>query len=199
VKVRIYVEGGFEGSTKSNCRRAFRMFLEKVIRPGSFQVIASGSRAAAFDDFRSALRRHQEDYILLLVDSETAVEAMPWQHLNEREGDNWQRPDGASDDQAHLMVQVMEAWFLADKEALADYYGQGFQRNSLPRRQNIEQIAKEEVFRALRDASRRTQKGDYHKTRHGFDLLEQIDPALVRKASPHANSLFAVLKRETSG
>lgn len=198
MKIRIYVEGGFEGSTKSNCRKAFRTFLEKVVRPGSFQVIASGNRAAAFDDFRAALQQHRADYILLLVDSETAVEAAPWQHLNRREGDNWQRPDGASDDQPHLMVQVMEAWFFADKETLAAYYGQGFQRNSFPRRHDVEQIPKEKVFRALRDASRHTQKGEYHKTRHGFDLLEKIDPVLVRKASDHANNLFAVLQREAS-
>jgi len=199
VNVRIYVEGGSEGSTKSNCRKAFRTFFEKVIQPGTFRVIASGSRARAFQDFCSALREHREDYILLLVDSETAVGAAPWQHLNTRVGDNWQRPGGASDDQAHLMVQVMEAWFLADQQALAEYYGQGFLRNSLPRRDNVEQIPKEKVFRVLRHASRGTQKGEYHKTRHGFDLLEQIDPSIVRAASHHANRLLLVLERETSG
>jgi hypothetical protein len=79
-------------------------------------------------------------------------------------------------DQAHLMVQAMESWFLADQQALADYYGQGFLRNSLPGQPDIEQIAKEEVFRVLRHASRHTQKGEYHKTRHGFELLEENRP-----------------------
>jgi hypothetical protein len=198
VKVRIYVEGGFEGSTKSDCRRAFAAFLGKVIRPGSFKVIASGSRQNAYEDFSSALRQHPEEYVILLVDSETSVTATPWQHLNMREGDNWQRPDGAGDDQAHLMVQVMEAWFLADQDTLAAYYGQRFLRNSLPRQEDIEQIEKNRVLDALRHASRKTQKGSYHKTRHGFDLLELISPAFVREASRHADDLFLVSSRETA-
>jgi hypothetical protein len=200
VSVRIYVEGGFEGSTKTNCRKAFRIFFEKVLPRGSFQVIASGDRAAAFKDFSSALRKHRGDYIVLLVDSEEAVAALghPWQHLNTRVGDNLHRPNGAQSDQAHLMVQAMESWFLADQQALADYYGPGFLRNSLPGQPDIEQIAKEEVFRVLRHASRHTQKGEYHKTRHGFELLEEIDPHRVRRASGHADRLFVVLERETS-
>jgi len=198
VSVRIYVEGGFEGSTKSDCRRAFKTFLEKVITQGSFKVVASGNRQNAYEDFSSALRQHPDEYIILLVDSETAVTAKPWQHLKTREGGNWSRPDGAGDDQAHLMVQVMEAWFLADRETLATYYGQGFLKNSLPRQSDIEQIEKNRVFDALRHASKKTQKGSYHKTRHGFDLLELINPALVREASRHADDLFVVLSRETA-
>jgi hypothetical protein len=199
VTIRVYVEGGFEGSTKTNCRKAFSMFLAKVVRPGSFKVIASGSRTQAFQDFCSALRQHPGDYNVLLVDSETAVTTRPWQHLREREGDNWTRPAGADDDQAQLMVQVMEAWFLADQDALSTYYKQGFLRNSLPRQKNIERLDKRTVFERLSHASKDTQKGPYHKTRHGFDLLELIDPALVRAASSHAADLFAVLQRKAIG
>ena len=32
---------------------------------------------------------------------------------------------GATDEQAHLMVQCMEAWFLADRETLAAVFGRG--------------------------------------------------------------------------
>ena len=196
--IRIYVEGGFEGSTKTNCRKAFSTFLAKVVRPGSFKVIASGSRAQAFQDFCSALRQHPADYNVLLVDSETAVTTRSWQHLREREGDNWPRPHGADDDQVHLMVQVMEAWFLADPDALSTYYKQGFLRNSLPRRKNIEMIDKKAVFESLSHASKDTQKGSYHKTRHGFELLELIDPGLVQAASSHAADLFAVLLKKAT-
>jgi Domain of unknown function (DUF4276) len=201
VSVRIYVEGGFQGSTKSDCRQAFRSFFEKVIPRGSFKVIASGDRGTAFQDFCLALRRNQEgDYIILLVDSEEAVAADdPWRHLGARVGDSWRRPAGAHDDQAHLMVQAMEAWFLADKRMLIKYYGQGFLAGSLPGQPKIELVAKQDVFNALRHASSKTQKGEYHKTRHGFDLLALIDPTRVRAASHHAERLLAVLERETSG
>jgi hypothetical protein len=198
VSIRIYVEGGFEGSTKSNCRRAFGAFLGKVIPPTTFRVIASGSRQKVYEDFGTALRQRPGDFVMLLVDSEAVVTVAAWQHLNQRQDDGWQRPAGATNDQVHLMVQVMEAWFLADQQALARYYGQGFLRNSLPRQRNIEQIDKERVFAALRHASTRTQKGPYHKTRHGFELLEVIDPALVRRASTHAEALLTVLTKRTT-
>jgi hypothetical protein len=69
----------------------------------------------------------------------------------------------------------------------------------LPGQANIELVAKKDVFNALRHASKKTQKGAYHKTRHGFDLLALIDPTRVRAASNHADRLFAVLERETVG
>ncbi len=199
MSVRIYVEGGFQGSTKAACRQAFRAFFQKVIPGRSFAVIASGDRSAAFKDFCLAVKQNRDDYIVLLVDSEEAVAVEPWQHLATRQGDNWQRPTGTSDDQAHLMVQVMEAWFLADRRALAEYYGQGFLAASLPGQANIELISKADVFRSLQHASRNTKtKGEYHKTKHGFDLLEMIDPTLVRAASVHVERLLTVLQRETA-
>lgn len=194
MSLRIYVEGGFQGSTKSACRNAFRLFFEKVIRPKSFSVIASGSRNAAFEDFRDALKRHPDDYVILLVDSEEPVRTTPWQHLRNRTGDGWNRPQRATEDQAHLMVQVMESWFLADKQALVDYYSQGFMAGALPGQANIELIAKQDVFNALQRASKKTKKGEYHKTRHGFDLLALVDPARVRAASPHAQRLLLELE-----
>jgi hypothetical protein len=199
VSVRIYVEGGFQGSTKSDCRQAFRSFFGKLIPPRSFTVIASGDRNSAFQNFCLALTSHPDDYIILLVDSEEAVMADSWQHLRDRSGDKWHRPAAAHEDQAHLMVQAMEAWFLADQQALTDYYGQGFLAGSLPGQPNIELIPKQDVFSALQHASRKTQKGEYHKTRHGFDLLERIDPKRVRAASHHADRLLVVLQREAAG
>ena len=59
------------------------------------------------------------DLPLLLVDSEGPVAAgqTSWQHLKAR--DNWDKPRPVSDDQAFLMVEVMETWFIADRH----YYG----------------------------------------------------------------------------
>lgn len=91
----------------------------------------------------------------------------------------------------------MESWFLADRLTLANYYGPEFLANSLPRQQNIETISKARVYASLEHATKPTRKGEYHKTRHGFDLLEKIDPTLVRVSSKHAERLFLVLERET--
>ena len=199
MRVRIYVEGGSQGGTINACRQAFSAFFGKLISNKTFRVIPSGDRASAFENFRLALHDHPDDYIILLVDSEEPVRLGAWQHLARRQEDQWIRPSVADDDQAHFMVQVMESWFLADKKVLANYYGQGFLAGSLPRQPKIELIAKRDVFNALQHASRRTQKGQYHKTSHGFDLLALIDPERVRAASPHAERLLAMLERKTVG
>jgi hypothetical protein len=86
------------------------------------------------------------------------------------------------------MVQAMEAWFLADRDTLAAYYGQGFRLNALPGdERHIEAISKDDLVPSLEQATSDTKtKGQYHKTRHGFALLALIDPAKVEAGSQYA-------------
>jgi hypothetical protein len=86
------------------------------------------------------------------------------------------------------MVQAMEAWFMADRSALAEYYGEGFRVRALPSDElHIESIPKDDLEPALVNATRATKtKGEYHKTRHAFALLVAIDPDKVELGSPHA-------------
>jgi len=197
--VHIYVEGGGDaGSTKAACREGFKTLFEGIPVPAtSFRVVASGGRLKAYRNFCDALQRHAGEIVLLLVDSERPVtaNASPWTHLS-GSPDNWARPAGCNDDQAHLMVQMMEAWFMADIDALARYYGQRFLRNSLPRRYNIEAIPKVQLIQALEHASRNTTKRRYHKTQHSFTILKLIDPAKVRERSAHAERLFMLLQQK---
>ena len=92
----------------------------------------------------------------------------------------------------------MEAWFLADRDALTAFYGQGFLAGSLPGQPNIEQIPKRSLLPVLKHASKQTSKGPYHKTRHGFAILAEIDPQRLRPASSYAGRLFDVLIREAT-
>ncbi len=195
VAVRLYVEGG--GTTnrlRTDCRRGFAEFFKKAGLAGRMpRIIASGGRREAYKDFCIA-QRQGAVCALLLVDSEKAVaeEDGPWDHLNKR--DLWSRPPGASDDQCHLMVQIMESWFLADKKTLAKYFGKGFNEGALPKRDDIEAIPKADVFKGLENATRQTEtKGTYSKGSHSFEILALIDPKLVRRASAYANRLLVVL------
>ena len=120
-----------------------------------------------------------------------------WSHLHERDG--WQRPDGADEESAHLMVQCMEAWFLADKDALATFFGPGFSPTALPGQMNVEETSKTDLGRGLKNATRRCRpKGEYHKGRHSFALLGQIDPKKVMDSSPYAKRLVEVLHDRAS-
>ncbi len=201
MRLKVYVEGGGDGkSLRPRCREGFSSFFAKANLAGRMpRVIACGGRESAFDKFCTALgSRKAEEFIVLLVDSEAPVAdgSGPWLHLRTRDG--WEQPDGAADENAHLMVQCMEAWFLADKDRLAAFFGQDFNRDALPGRPEIEDVAKRDVLEGLKRATRQCKKGEYGKGRHSFDILERIDPAQVMIASPHANRLVQTM-REKAG
>lgn len=130
-----------------------------------------------------------------MVDSEQAVGDInaPLHHLEQQ--DVWRFPANVTDEQCHLMVPVMEAWVVADPDALSAYYGQGFRAGSLPRAEDIERSEKERLLNALETATGHTQKRRYHKTRHAPDLLERIDTATVRRHALSCDRLFATLSR----
>ena len=132
---------------------------------------------------------------MLLVDSEAPVAAgtEPWRHLKDRDG--WDRPAGADDGHVHLMVQCMEAWFLADRATLAAYFGDGFSENSLPRRTDVEEISKQDLESGLNAATRNSRpKGAYRKGRDSFSILADLDPDKVANASPHAKRFLETLR-----
>ena len=55
----------------------------------------------------------------MYFDSEGPVHHQnPWDHVWHRVEDRWERPNGATGDQLHLMTQAMEAWFFGDVEAV---------------------------------------------------------------------------------
>jgi hypothetical protein len=183
----------------AECRKGFTEFFKKAGLENRLpQVVACGGRMRAYDHFRTAVRQNDPGvFPLLLVDSEGPVEeSSPWRHLKRRIDDNWDRPEGAGDDQAHLMVQCMESWLLADRECLAKFFGQGFSEKSLPVRQRkIEEIDKSEILNSLVKASRKCKtKQPYQKGMHSFLLLARIDARKVIAASPHASRLLEVLR-----
>ena len=84
------------------------------------------------------------------------------------------------------MVEVMESWLVADREALACFYDSGFRSSVIPQWPEIEEVPKGEVLSKLRQATSSTKKGSYHKGRHSFEILGKLDPNKVMNASPHA-------------
>ena len=200
VSVRIYVEGGGDHpDLKAKCRKAFKVFFERHLAGRMPRVVACGGRQTAYDDFCTALTHAKDgDFIVLLVDSEDPVAkgSGPWRLLKNR--DNWDKPDGATDDHAHLMVQCMEAWFLADKNCLASFFGPNFKEKALPGRSSVEEIPKKDIENGLKMATRQCdRKGAYHKGNHSFEILAGLNPEKVLAASPHAKRLINTLLGRT--
>lgn len=206
--VKLYVEGGGDGKDlKSECRRGFREFLEKARLKGRMPaIVACGGWRSAYEDYCTAIASGEA--AMLRVDSEAPIAAAhqtgkpdewrPWQHLKARQGDGWDRPQGAFEADCHLMVQCMESWFLADREKLKDFFGQGFRDSDLPSAANpVETIAKTAVLDSLKKATCDCQlKGQYGKGDHSFKLLAQLDPAKVVDASPWAKRFVDTLKQK---
>ena len=199
MKTTVYVEGGGDSSAlHSRCREGFRKLLEKAGFLGKMPTVKScGSRRAAYDGFCADLMGkgvEPSEFPVLLVDSEAPVESLAWEHLRSRDG--WVKPTGAQDDHAHLMVQCMETWILADHKAVKDFFGQGFREGSLPPLNDLEQRSKGAVQESLVNASRDCgPRRKYEKGKRSFELLAQLDPGKL-ECLPHFSRLIAVLRKK---
>ncbi|GAB1543406.1 DUF4276 family protein [Scytonema sp. NUACC21] len=195
-EIRIYLEGGGDGkNTKALIREGFSKFLQEIVELARSKKIkwamtVCGSRNNAFRDFKNALESHPDAFNVLLVDAEAPVKKSPWQHLSTR--DNWDVPE-IDDSHCHLMVQSMEAWFIADIDTLKKFYGQGFKENAIPKNPNVETIDKDSLEPCLKIATGNTTKGEYQKIKHASKLLEMLKTEKIRSASFHCDRLFTTL------
>jgi Domain of unknown function (DUF4276) len=191
--IAIYLEGGGDSTgQKAKLRQGMGEFLsapreQARARSVRWKIVACGGRNAAHDAFLHAVKTEHATFCVLLVDSEDQVTTAPIGHLRARDG--WALA-GIHEDQVHLMVRTMESWLVADPEALARYYGQGFRRNLLPTAPDLESVPKADVARALQQATTDTQKGPYHKIRHGSELLSRVDQARSQQRCAHCRRLF---------
>lgn len=184
----IYVEGGGDGKDgKAALRLGFNQLLVSQkeaarVRKIHGRLVPSGSRGATFDAFANASNKQTADLVVLLVDAEEAVEDGKADgrvaHLQKRDHWSFGTIDG---EQVHLMTQCMEAWIIADGEKLAEFYGQRFRVNVLPKRTQLDDEPKASLYTALENATKNTQKGRYGKIKHASELLKRIRPTVVAK------------------
>jgi hypothetical protein len=95
------------------------------------------------------------------------------------------------------MVQIMESWFIADRQALVGFYKDCFYEGALPgSAENVEVIPKADVLKGLDSATRDSKKGKYsrNKRQHAQELLARINPARVQHSSAECARLFHCLR-----
>lgn len=196
-KIRVYFEGN------PGLKRGFGTLLtslrEKAARAGiGWELVAGGSRNEVLKDFSTALTKHRGDTLVMLVDAEGPVQPVhrdrPWEHLASLHDAALKRPKGSKGEHAHLMVQIMESWFVADRAALQTYFGQGFQAGCLPQTSNLEDAPKDTVLSGLSRAVAGTKNGRYAKSSDASELLARIDPTKVRAASKWCDRLFQTIE-----
>jgi hypothetical protein len=92
------------------------------------------------------------------------------------------------------MVVTVEAWLVADSDALKKFYGKGFKLHSIMKQpKDVEQYNKALLASALNSATKNTSKGEYHKIHHCGKLLAELNTGKVRQASFHCERLFTTL------
>jgi hypothetical protein len=113
-EIRIYFEGD------DALREGFRVFFRELdellgcpVRP-----IAGRGRDQAIVDFQIAIRKHPNALNCLLIDSDGPDEGKLFESICQPKGIVPQFRETV-----FWMVQSMESWFLADTEALSNYYG----------------------------------------------------------------------------
>lgn len=199
MRVNVHVEGGGNRrESRARCREGFSEFFQNSgLTRRVLRVIPGGPRSETYKNFRDDVREGREDFVVLLVDSEGPLRGSSvWAHL--RATDRWTRPSRCREDQAHLMVQCMEAWLVADSQALATYYGPEFSLGAIPSRTDVEDTPVDDLQKGLRQATRRCRKGPYSKGKHSFEVLAKLDPQKVMAAARHAHRLIETLRRHSS-
>lgn len=171
----IYLEGSH------HLRRPMRQFIRKAVGGApELDIKPCGSGDDAINECR------KDADALLLIDAEGTMSQQFVDRVSAAIGRG---------NHPFFMVQLMEAWFLADRAALAGYFGAGFRENALPGNPNVEAIPKPDVLNGLGDATRGTRKGRYSKGAHDADLLRWIDASAVYAACPNFARLVDFLRR----
>ena len=189
MKVRIYVEGGPQAIDANGLRRfrsGFKRHFERVDpRLEAIEVVAPGSTEQTIKRYAQGLKQYSDhSRVALLVDSDSPVTAnSPAEHLRAKL-DSAKVPQDARTN-IFLMVQCMEAWIVADPEALEGFYkSKFFKKERLPKRPNLEQESKADLYAVLEKETKDSQKGQYGKISHAGKLLVLIDPEKVASRCP---------------
>jgi hypothetical protein len=165
------------------------------------RLVASGSRTAAFEAFKTELRQSKPgDFVALLIDSEEPLADLSatWKHLRGRKGDQWKKPTSATDEQVFFMTTCMETWIVSDRETLKNYYGQRLKENALPSLVRLESRGRLAVQDALAQATADC-SNSYEKGKRSYQVLGKLQPATLAQHLPSFKRMVDILDRKLRG
>lgn len=174
-ELRIYFEG--DDRLKPGFDAFFREIKELAKATRCYLVATRGTPVR---DFLVGISANPHAFNVLLLDSDAPIDG-PLEELCRRKGIGPERSHAV-----FWMVQIMEAWFLADVDALRKHFGRRFQESASRGNPKVEKIPKADVMARLNKAA----GGEYHKVKDGAKLLAKVDPVKVRAAAPNCNRMF---------
>ncbi len=182
----IYIEGGASGPNSKEqsirCQQAFHKLLDRMGFTGRKpRLVACGGRGGVFDRFRTAHRSTAGGWAAMWIDSEEPMvdPDQAWRHLaSVTTVPNWEKPDGANDDQVLFMTTCMETGIIADRATLRNHYGNRLIEGRLLPLNNLESRDRHSVQDSLERATENCGNA-YKKGRRSFVILERLDPAAL--------------------
>jgi len=203
VSAYIYVEGGASGANSKEvsirCQQAFHTLLDRMGFTGRKpRLVACGGRGSVFDRFCTAHAAQGNGYVAMWIDSEEpmANTEEAWSHLQQvTTVPQWTAPAGAQDDQVLFMTTCMETWIVADRDALHEHFKQALNENPLPALQDLERRSRSDVQDRLENATRNCRNA-YAKGKRSFDVLEKIDPAVLKQHLPSFVRVDRILREK---
>ncbi|PZS04121.1 MAG: hypothetical protein DLM69_02200 [Candidatus Chloroheliales bacterium] len=209
--VVVFFEGDSQPSSSRQTRtlaRALEQFLRRAlsekaeikdlarcnIEVEDLEVRSCGSDASAVKDFATEFVRGRvggKSFIMLLVDSDEYVPAIPdtgaLNHIQRKfkSGGRSRLPAAVQPDQVHLMVQAMEAWFIADLDALEKYYGK-----RLKKLDDIVEIERTPRPKSRLKAAAQAIRQDYDEIEDGRELLARVRIRQLESRCPNFKRLL---------
>ena len=197
MKVRLYVEGGAVSRKDDliKSRRALTAWLKKLDLVNLPQVALTGPgpKALAEAEARTKQAKGQET-VLALVDSEGTLENIE-QPLSLFQAKHKTKFIYLTDEQILVMVQCMEAWICADKNAVREAYPKGQHSNRFEQ-ENPESKTPPQLCKYLEKVSKKPDQDKplYKKGKPAFELFGKTDPNIVAHRCPSAERAIRILK-----
>jgi Domain of unknown function (DUF4276) len=210
-EIHIYVEGGIPKGRSTNkrtryhdiqMRQGFNDFFFQAVKKQNvplsntpFKIILCGSNAETMKEFTDSLKNPSSSFNILLVDAEKEVEDEDViKHLKSL--NSGFKVGNFSERQCHLMVQCMEAWFIADHEGLKKCFAKDFKPSrELSKLGNVENLSKDKVFELLQKATNGKYNSDT-KLQFSGVILKGLDGTKVAEKSKFCEKLLQVLVEE---
>ncbi len=172
----LFIEGTSD-DTNGSLREGFHKLLIQLLK-GDMPRIKMGNNGRQTVKFFKNNRSSKFGFLLIDLDaqkSEKDKKIMEYELKDHKKN-------------VFFMIQEMESWFLSQPAVLDDYYGKNVSQKIS--QDNTEIIS--EPDKLIRQLTKNTGRGSYHKVRHGVELLKRLD---ARKLAENSSEFSALIER----
>lgn len=184
VKVILFIEGE-SNSPNGDLRQGFSKLLGQKLKGKLPRIILGDGKSKAIDKFKN--NQLKGDLFLLLIDLDKPEK--------DKDSDLLENQLVSQKDNVFYMIQEMESWFLSQPEILDEFYGIDKQRKKISEKMPEKKASDfANPDEKLIELTKNTRKGEYHKIKHGVELLKLLDATQLEKDFPDFKNLIAKMK-----